>query len=190
MREMRRIFLVCALAAILPPASASPSYAQFKQKAAMIVDGKAAPGSRIVFSKPQIDAFLNEEAIQIIPGGVNGAHVELGYGRATGGASVNFVKLLQARGSPPGWLFTKMFEGWKTVGAAIRMESGGGRATIYLDRLDLSGVPVPNVLVDFIMRHFAQSYSHDICLGQPFALHHRIERLELAPGGFTVVMRR
>ncbi|MEN6602610.1 MAG: hypothetical protein ABFD86_09340 [Bryobacteraceae bacterium] len=187
---MCRILLGCALAAILQPACASPSYVQFKQKTAMIVDGKAAPGSRIVFTKPQIDAFLNEEAIRIIPGSVYGAHVELGYGRATGGANMNFVKLLQARGTPPGWLFTKMFEGWKPVHAAIRVKSGGGRATVYLDSLELSGMPVPNMLVDFIVRHFAQSYSPDIRLGEPFPLNHRIERLELAPSGFAVVIRR
>lgn len=190
MRKMRRVLLACVLAAFLRQAFASTSYTQFKQKTAMIVDGKAAPGSRIVFTKPQIDAFLNEEAIRIIPGSVYGAHVELGYGRAAGGASVNFVKLLQARGTPPGWLFTKMFEGWKPVRAAIRVQSGGGQATIYLEKLELSGMPVPNMLLDFIMRHFAQSYSPDIRLGKPFPLNHRIERLELAPGGLAVVIWR
>lgn len=187
---MLRVILGCVLASVLGSAYASPSHLSCKRKIAAIVEGKAAPGSRIVFTKPELDAFLNEEVIQIIPGSVYGAHVELGYGRASGGASVDFVKLLQARGSSPGWLFAKMFEGWKPVHASARMESSGGRATFYLEKLDLSGVTVPNMMVDFVMRHFAERYSPDIRLGKPFALKHHIDRLELSPSGFAVVMRR
>ncbi len=190
MGMMRLIILGCVLVAGLGIAPASQSHLRCKQKIASIVDGKAAPGSRVVFTKPELDAFLNEEVIQIIPGSVYGAHVELGYGRASGGAQVNLVKLLQARGSSPGWLFTKMFEGWKPVSAAARMVSGGGQAIVYLDKLELSGMTVPNMMVDFVMRHFAEHYSPDIRLGQPFRLKHRIERLELSPAGFAVVMRR
>jgi hypothetical protein len=163
---------------------------QCKRKIASIVEGKAAPGSHVVFTKSELDAFLNEEVIQLAPGSVYDAHVELGYGRATGRANVNFVKLLQARGTSPGWLVTKMFEGWQPVQAWARVESSGGRATVYLEKLELSGLTLPNMLVDFIMRQFAQRYSPDMRLGQPFGLKHRIERLELSPGGFAVVIRR
>ena len=187
---MRRIILGCALVAILWPAHASQNHLQCKRKIAAIVEGRAAPGSRVVFTKPELDAFLNEEVIQVIPGCVYGAYVNLDHGRASGGANVNFVKLLAARGSTPGWLLTKMFEGWKPVRAWTRMESSGGRATVYLEKLELSGITVPAMMVDFIMRHFAQRYSPDMRLGQPFGLKHRIDRLELSPGGFAVVMRR
>ena len=188
--KMLRVILGCTLLAVLWPAWASQSHLQCKRKIDAIVEGKAAPGSRIVFTKVELDAFLNEEVIQIIPGSVYGAHVDLGYGRASAGASVNFVKLLEARGSSPGWLFTKMFEGWKPVRAWARMESSGGRATVYLDKVEVSGMTVPSMMVDFIMRHFAERYSPDLRLGQPFVLKHRIQRLELSPGGFAVVMRR
>jgi hypothetical protein len=190
MEKMLRVILGCTLLAVLWPAHASQRHLQCKRKIAAIVEGKAAPGSRVVFSKVELDAFLNEEVVQLIPGCVYGVHVDLGYGRASGGANVNFVKLLAARGSSPGWLFTKMFEGWKPVRAWARMESRGGRATVHLEKLELSGVTLPNMLVDFIMRHFAQRYSPDMRLGQPFVLKHRIERLELSPNGFAVLMRR
>lgn len=188
--KMHRVILGYTLLAVLWPASASQNHLQCKRKIAAIVEGKAARGSRVVFPKVELDAFLNEEVVQIIPGSVYGAHVDLGYGRASGGANINFVKLLEARGSSPGWLFTKMFEGWKPVRAWARMESSHGQATVYLDKVEVSGMTVPNMMVDFIMRHFAQRYSPDMRLGQPFGLKHRIERLELAPAGFTVWMRR
>ena len=187
---MRRFILGFALATILGPAHASQNHLQCKRKIASIVEGKAAPGSRVLFTKPELDAFLNEEVIQLAHGSVYGAHVDLGYGRASGGASVNFVKLLQVRGASPGWLVTRMFEGWKPLRAWARLESSGGRATVYLEKLELSGMTLPATLVDFIMRQFAQRYSPDMRLGQPFGLKHRIERLELSPAGFTVVMRR
>lgn len=187
---MRRIILGCALVTILWPAHASQNHLQCKRKIAAIVEGKAAPGSRVMFTKVELDAFLNEEVLQIIPGCVYGAYVNLNYGRASGGANVNFVKLLAARGSSPGWLLTRMFEGWKPVRAWARMESSGGRATVYLEKVELSGITVPPMMVDFILRHIAQRYSPDMRLGQPFGLKHRIERLELAPSGFAVVMRR
>jgi hypothetical protein len=187
---MQWVTLGFVLTSVLGSVHASPSHLSCKRKIASIVEGKAAPGSRIVFTKPELDAFLNEEVIQIIPGSVYGAHVELGYGRATGGANVDFVRLLQARGASPGWLFAKMFQGWKPVRASARMESSGGRATFYLEQLELSGVTVPNMMVDFVMRHFAERYSPDMRLGKPFALKHQIDRLELSPSGFAVVMRR
>jgi hypothetical protein len=190
MGMMHRVLLGCTLLTVLWPVQASQNHLRCKQKIAAIVEGKAAPGSRVVFTKTELDAFLNEEVVQIIPGSVYGAHVELGYGRASGMANVNLVKLLQARGTSPGWLFTKIFEGWKPVRAWARMNSSRGQATFYLDKLEVSGLTVPNMVVDFVMQHFAQRYSPEMRLGQPFALQHRIERLELAPSGFAVVMRR
>jgi len=182
--------LGCLLVWMLGYAPASPNHLRCQEKIALILAGQAPPGSRVLFTKPELDAFLNEEVLQLIPGAVTHAQLEFSYGRAAATADVNLVKLLAAKGVAPGWLFAKAFEGWRPVRASARLESGGGRAAVYLERLEVSGLTIPKIVVDFLVRHFAQRYSPDMRLGEPFPLKHRIERLELTPAGFAVVLRR
>ena len=187
---MRVLFLAWFAAGALWAAAPESDHLRCKHKIETIVTGKAAPGSQVSFTASELNAFLNTEVLQIIPGAVQGARLELGQGTASGSASVNFIKLLQAKGKSPGWLLIKMLDGWKLLKGSARIQSDNGRATVNIVHAELSGMTVPAFLVEFMVTHFALPYSPDLKIGQPFALKHGIERLEVQPGRFAVVMRR
>ena len=187
---MRFILTACLLATSLAASAPISDHLRCKQKIETIVTGKAARGSRISFSPSELNALLNQEVLQIIPGGARDARVDLGYGTASGSATVNFLKLMQARGQTPGWLMTKLVDGWKPLKGTVRMRSGNGWLQVDIDHAELSGVTIPAFLIEFVVRQFVLPYSPDLKIGQPFALKHNIDRLELQPAGFVVVMRR
>jgi hypothetical protein len=186
---MRLICTACLLAASLGVTAPVSDYQRCKQKIEIIANGKAARGTRISLSPAELNAFLNSEVIQIIPGGVQSTRIELGYGTASGTAMVNFASMLQARGKTPGWLATKLIDGWKPLKGSIRLRSGNGWAQVDIERIELSGVTVPAFLVEFVVRQFVLPYSPDLKIGQPFALQSSIEHIEFQPSGFSVVMR-
>jgi len=171
-------------------AAAGPDYESAARKIALVREERAAPGARIRLSLKEINAYAAVEASKAVPEGLSAPRVELGRGTATGHAWVDFAKVKQSKGEPPGFLFAWLLAGERPVQATARIVSGKGRATVHLEELRLAGVPAKGAVLEFLIQNFLLPYYPKAVIGQPFELQHRVERFDITPSGVTVYIAR
>ncbi len=177
----------CA-AALLP---ASPDdYATAKAKIEQIENDRVAPGSRVTFTPAELNAYITHET-PTVTDGVRNPRLELwGPGIAHGSALIDFAKLRASQGHPPGWLLSKLLEGEHPVAVTARIQSGGGQATVEVQKVEISGIAIDGATLDFLIQHFLLPLYPDAVVGRPFVLGHGMERVDVQPGGVTVVFGR
>lgn len=176
-----------ALAAALTVAMAAAYdyYTSVKQKFDLIESGRLRPGARVEVSAAELNAFAAREA----PAGVRNPQIQLtAAGEATGSAMVDFGKLRRAQGYQPGWLMSKLLDGEHPVSVTARIRSGGGRATVDVERVAISGIEIDGRTLDFLIQNFLLVLYPNALVGRPFELRDRIDRLEVRPAGVGVVI--
>ncbi len=184
---MRRILLLLAAAAALV-APQSADQASCQRKFNQIKAGRVPAGSKLAISSRELNAYVRAQVPTVAPDGVREPRLELGNGRATGRAYVDFPKLRQSQGQPMGWFMAKLLEGEKPVVVEARIISGGGMATVDVERVEVSGLELSGSTLDYVIRRFLWSYYPEAKIGKPFELDHDIDRLEIRPAGVDVVI--
>jgi hypothetical protein len=109
---------------------------------------------------------------------------------ATGTAMINFAQLERSQGKQPGWLMSKFLEGERPVVVTARIRSAGGRATVDVQRVEISGIAIDGKTLDFLIQNFLLAMYPDAVVGRPFELGHRIDRLNITPSAVGVVIGR
>jgi hypothetical protein len=184
-----RPLLLLALAAVLPLLAADPAFARAESKLDRIESGHARPGSVIVFTPAEMNAWARGRVPQMYQG-IRDPAVQLGTGTASGSAFVDFLKMRQGEGLATNSLVAKLIQGERPLKVSIQLESSHGRATARLTRLEISGVAVTGAPLDFLVNEFFLHLFPDAKVNQPFDLHDNIERIELRPDGVRVTMRK
>lgn len=173
------------LAAVL--AADTADYLSAQRKLERIEAGRLPPGSRVTLTVREINAYAAQEA----PQGVRQTKVEItAPGVATGSALVDFAKLRQSEGQPPGWLLARLLEGERPVSVTARIASSAGHARVDVERVEISGLEINGQTLDFLIRNFFQPLYPDAAVGRPFELGSHVERLEIDPRGVNVVIGR
>lgn len=184
----------CILAVMLSVGALSASrsdYVNVKQKFASIERESAKPGSRVALSAKELNAYVEAELPQHAPPGVRRPHVELhGNDSATGTILVDFLKIRSAKGKTNNWLIRQLFEGEHEVKVTAHVRSGGGTATVDLQRVEIGGVPISGSALDFVVRNYLIPNYPDAKIGRPFKLHKQVDRVEVQPGVAYVVLKR
>lgn len=166
-------------------ASAYDSYFSAQQKFATIEAERLRPGSRVDLTYPELEAWVAHEA----PNGVRNPRIQVtAPGIATGSALIDFVKVRRAQGAEPGWLMSKLLEGERPVSVTARIRSSYGNATVDLERVEISGITIDGSTLDFLIQNVLLPLYPNAAIGKPFALSHRIERLNVAPAAVGVVI--
>jgi hypothetical protein len=179
------------LAAFAPIAAGEdPLYESARVKLDALLDAKAAPGSQILFTPGEIGAWAEVKAREQVGEGLRDPHVKLETGAGSGAALVDFLKLRQARGKSTNAVMMRMLEGERLLKVDLRVVSSGGRCTVYLTQVDLSGTVVSGALLDYLIKTFLLPLYPDVKLGEPFELPLNMERIELLPQGVRVTMKR
>ena len=169
--------------------SGSPAdYQSAKRKIALIENDEVRPGTIVHLSVSELNAWITEEVPAAVPRGVRNPKLELGYGTATGSALVDFLKLREAKSASTSWLMARLLEGERPVRVTARILSGSGRATVELDRVEISGLTISGSALDFLIENFLLSYYPEAKIGTPFELGHRIDRLIIQPSGVGVAI--
>lgn len=181
--------LACVLAAPVLFA-ADPAYQSIRTKLDRLEDHNAKPGEVIVFTAAEIDAWARVTVPEVVPEGIRNERVELGTDTASAYALVDFLKMRQGKGQATGWLIGKLIEGERPLKVSIRLASGGGRCTVYLTRVELSGVAAEGQTLDFLIRTFFMPLFPDAKIGQPFDLDYDIDRIDIRPAGVRVTIKR
>jgi len=170
------------------PAAPLDDYASAQEKFARIESDKLPAGARIELSAAELNAYVAREAPKVTDG-VRDPRLELvGGGMARGTAMVDFARVQRSQGHPPGRLLSLLLEGEHRVSVSARIRSSGGQATVDVQRVEVSGVAIEGGALDFLIQHFLLPLYPGAAVGRPFALSHRMERLDIRPRGVTVVL--
>ena len=170
-------------------AGSQQSLSSAKQKFDLIESGRLRTGSRVELSVRELNAYAERE----VPEGDRNPRLQLlAPGMATGIAMVDFGKLRRALGYQTGWLMSKLLDGDRPVSVTARIRSGGGRATIDLQRVEILGVAM-----DKEPGRWTSSLKMSSCPcipargGPPLQeLGHRIEKLDVGPAAVAVLIGR
>jgi hypothetical protein len=179
------------LACFLPLFGASsPDYLSVKRKFDLIESETLRPGSRVIVTSRELNAYAITEVTEYAPQGVRNPQVQLGDGSATGTALIDFLKLRQAEGKSPGWVMSKLLAGERPVLVKVRIQSGSGSARVDVERVEISSVVIDGKTLDFLIQNFLIPQFPEAQVGKPFKLAHRMDRLEVKPDAVTVVIGR
>jgi hypothetical protein len=178
---MRRFGSILALVTV---AVAADGYASAQRKVEQLEGEKLKAGSRVTFTAGEIEAWAAHE----VPNGVRNPKLALQPGVAKGSAMVDFGKVRRAQGYQPGWLMSKLLDGERPVSVTARVQSGGGKATVDVQSVEISGLTIDGKTLEFLIQNFLLAMYPDAVVGKPFELRHRIDRLEVHPGSVAVII--
>ena len=182
---VRTLLLLAVTASAL--FAADPLADSAQKKLDSISDQKLKPGSVVTLSPREINAWLHEKALKAYPEGIRNERIELGPGTADGTALVDLLKIGKGNVNA---LIARLIEGERPLRIAIRVESSNGRATVFLTRVELSGVAVDGSILDFLIKHFVQPRYPDIKINEPFDLDYNIDHIEVQPTGVRILIKK
>src|ERR1019366_638830 len=117
-----RPLLLLALAAVLPLRAADAAFARAENKLDRIESGHARPGSVIVFTPAEMNAWARGRVPQMYQG-IRDPNIQLGAGTATGSAYVDLLKMRQGDGLATNSLIAKLIEGERPLKVSIQLDS-------------------------------------------------------------------
>ena len=187
----RIALLALGIAASVPAADplTDPLFARCANKFELIDSGQAKRGSVIEFTPAELNAWARGRVPQLTEG-VREPRLQLETGAATGSALVDFAKIAKSRGLATNSLLGKLIEGERPLKVSVRLESGQGRATVYLTSVELSGVTVSGAFLDFLVKDFFVPLFPEAKINQPFELGDNIDRIDVRPDGAWVAIRK
>ena len=186
---MGRAILFFALASVILPA-ADPDYKSAEAKLDRISNRRLRPGETVVFTPREINAWARVAVPETVPEGIRDPRVELGADTASGLAYVDLLKMRQAQGRPTNPLIARWIEGERPLKISVRLESAGGRATVFLTRVELGDVSAEGPVLDFLLKTFFRPLFPDAKIGEPFELGYGMDRIEVRPDGIRVTMKK
>jgi len=181
----RRLSILVAMAAALGAAYAYDYYTSARQKIDSIEAGRLKAGTRVTLTFRELEAWVTRE----MPDGVRDPRLRVNAAEiAIGSAIINFGKVQRGRGEKPGWLMSKLLDGERPVSVTARIRSSGGRATVDVQRVEISGLAIDGATLDFLIRNVLLPAYPNAVVGRPFELGDRIEKLDVQPAGVGVVI--
>ncbi|MBV9508284.1 MAG: hypothetical protein JO323_25105 [Acidobacteriia bacterium] len=178
------------ISAVMLAAASVQDYDSAKEKFARIESEGLPAGSRVALSSAELNSFIEHELPSVTDGVQNPLLELLGPGLARGSALIDFAKLRRSQGHPPGWLMSKLLEGEHPVRVTASIRSAAGQATVDVQKVEISGIVINGSMLDFLIQHFLIPLYPTAAVGRPFALEHRMDRLEVQSGTVTVVIGR
>ena len=188
--DVRSWIPVVTLAICLPVLGSRTDYLSAKHKFQAIEKHQYRPGTRVSLSPAELNSYVQAELPLVAPAGVRSPSVQLlGNNQATGTILVDFLKLQSTRGKAPGFLLRTLLEGEHEVAVTAQVRSSRGMATVDLQRIEVSGIPIEGQALDFLIRNYLIPNYPDAKIGRPFKLESSVDRIEVTPGAAFVQLR-
>ena len=183
----RRWWAISILFVAASIAGTSPNdYASAKRKFDSIEGDRLPRGARVLLTYPELNAWAARE----VPLGVRNPRLRVSArDLATGAALIDFGKLERSAGRQPGWLMSKILDGERPVSVTARIRSNAGRATVDIQRVEISGMIIDGRTLDFLVQNFLIPMYPDAIVGRPFELSHRIDRIDVSPSAVAVLLK-
>lgn len=184
----RLVGVFLAIAHLL--SAADPLYESASRKLDLIQSGHALRGSVFTLTPAEINAWVRVSVPQTVPQGIRDPRIELGEGEASGYALIDFLKIRAATHDSTSWMMSKLLEGERPVKVSVRLQSSGGRCTVYLTRVEISNAVANGALLDFLIKTFVLPLYPDAKIDEPFDLDFNIDRIELHRTGVSVTIKK
>jgi hypothetical protein len=183
----RRWWVISILFVAASLAGASyDEYASAKQKVDSIEGERLRSGARVILTFPELNAWAARET----PAGVRNPPLRAtARDLASGAALIDFGKLERSAGRQPGWLMSKLLDGERPVSVTARIRSSAGRATVDIERVEISGIVIDGRTLDVLIQNFLLPMYPDAVIGRPFELGHRIDRIDVSPSAVAVLLK-
>jgi hypothetical protein len=95
----------------------------------------------------------------------------------------------EATGDSTNWFISKLIEGEHPVTVSASIRSSRGRATVYLTRVEISGVAVSGSTLDFLIDNFFRPIFPRAKINEPFELEDHIERIDVRADAARALVR-
>jgi hypothetical protein len=184
---MLRAAIVLAIPLALAAQATLSDQAQFKLD--MLSNKMYKPHDVVSFPPQEIDAWAVKRVPEVVPEGIRSPHVELGAGVITATVQVDFLKMRHARGQSTSRLMALMIEGERPLKIVTRVSSNGGRCTVFLTRVELSGVVIEGTVLDFLIQNFFRPLYPDAKINEPFSLDYNIDRIQVTPQAIRTILK-
>ncbi|HEV2198995.1 MAG TPA: hypothetical protein VGR73_04180 [Bryobacteraceae bacterium] len=166
-----------------------PAFERVSMKLALLSSRQAEPGSVILFSPDEVDAWVRTRVPARFPG-IRAPKLVLGTGNVTGSARIDFNQVLAAEGQPLNPALERLFEGEHPVRIVARIESSGGQAVVSPTRVEVSGIAATGPMLDLLVKTFLLPLFPDAKIGQPFEWDFGIDRVDVRPDGVRVAIKK
>jgi hypothetical protein len=141
----------------------------------------------------EVNAFLQMNMRSRLPVGLRDPHLTLAAdGRVAGSALVDLDAVRRAVPPDRTWLDPRrLLSGQLPVEARGTLKAEHGRAQFWLDGAEVSGVPLPKVLLQEIVTYYSRSpeFPSGVDLDAPFDLPARIREIHVNEHQAVVVQR-
>lgn len=181
---MRHIAFIALLAAYCFGAG-DPLAQEARAKIESIKKDKAAPGSTIVLTSQELNAWARAELGEEKAIGIREPKISLGTGSVHLDAIADFGKLAGGKNNQDSML-AKMLSGDRQIKMAMRPEASGGKLTIHLDLVQIAGVQLTGSLLNLAAKLVLSQLSEDIVIDEPFKLKHNIDSASVSPAGVRI----
>jgi hypothetical protein len=84
---------------------------------------------------------------------------------------------------------SKLLDGERPVSVTARVRSSAGRATVDIQRVEISGLAIDGGTLDFLIQNFLIPMYPEAVIGKPFELGHGIDRLDVSPSAVAVLLK-
>jgi hypothetical protein len=185
---MHRLLFAVAVAAALNGADAA--YDSARNKLDQIELLAIPRGASVHFSPQEISAWVKNRVPEIVPDGIRDPRVQLGTDAGSATAFLDLLKMRHGKGRETNFLLARLIEGERPVKIAIRLQSGGGRCTVFLTRVEISNVVASGSVLEVLIKNFFLPLYPDAHINEPFDLGYNIDRIDIRPTGVRVTIKR
>ncbi len=169
--------------------AADPALESASAKLEKLESGQGKPGETIMFTPAEINAWVAVKVPEAVPQGIRDTRIELGTDTASASAMVDFPKIQESRGKSVGWAMA-MFQGERPLKISVREASYGGKITVFLTRVEMSGVGVEGTALDFLIKSFFLPLYPDAKIGEPVDLDFNIDHVQIRPDGLRIIIKK
>jgi hypothetical protein len=167
---------------------ASPQSAKsLQQKIDAIKKAADTPGhkrgsSRVELSEGELESYVVYSLKDDIPAQIDMIDVQLG--QDTVGADTQITFKSNATGNP---VYDALVGGTHNLFVKGKIVGHEGRGKFDLQEVQVDGIPVPNVLIQALIKRYVKPQHPEVDLNEPFDLPWNIQELKLEPAKATVV---
>ena len=184
-----RTVAIAGLAAACALLGADALYESANRKVEQIVADQAPPGSTIHLSPDEVNALVRGKIREKKIDGIRNPRVELGEGRGTWSGVVEFGKLPQLASLRDSFLVGSLLQDSKPVSATLRLESGGGKATIDVEQVTIGETQFTGSVLGFLVEKLILDDFPNAKLGEPFELEHNVDQIRIQPDGIFIKIK-
>lgn len=178
--------LLISVAGLLAASQGQTKYETVAWKLGIIQNGRLRRGSVMHFSTEELNVYAQRQIPKYAPDGVRQAKLGTGKDTATGSALVDFLKLRHSAGIETKWMLAKLISGERPVRVTVHFRSADGTATVFLDRVEVSGVAVSGQPLDILVQTFFRPLFPEAKINEPFPLRRGLDHISVGPDGLTV----